>query len=202
MLSKIAVQFISCIPWGPLVNHASSQAWPLWVWRFPWDVRAWGWQLSKAHWWDYGSICDNPVERGVLGISLMAMWPQNTTQKCRFTRMWDSFPPSVSWMARWWWTHTELCFFFHSQVDSNEVLHVNVTVLCCYLSSVRMRRKRRRNNLINSSPVTCSAFTPFILWTEKKCFWFFPPLSLSFFAYLWICMFASCSFLLVYVFCR
>lgn len=56
--------------------------------------------------------------------------------------------------------------------------------------------------LISTVALSLVLFSPPSSSEQKKMLLVFPHLILSFFAYLWICMFASCSFLVVYVFCR
>ena len=107
--------------------------------------------------------------------------------------------PAVSWQSGWWWAHTHRAAFLLSAANKTPQQSGDWTPkwsFCMWMSVIFAFICLRRG-WGGGSPVPCSVFTPFVL--NRNCFF---PLSLSFFAYLWICMFASCSFLVVYVFCR
>lgn len=109
---------------------------------------------------------------------------------------------SSDWLdnVRLFLTHIQreaLYYFYQQQIKLSELLNEVFACECQYslcLSPVRMR-SRGRAHLINRSPVTCSVFTSFVLWTEKK--EAFPP---SFYLSSHICEFA-CLLLALFCWC-
>lgn len=82
---------------------------------------------------------------------------------------------SSDWLdnVRLFLTHIQreaLYYFYQQQMKLSELLNEVFACECQYslcLSPVRMRSSGRAH-LINRSPVTCSVFTSFVLWTEKN----------------------------------